>query len=231
MPWSVRGHEPASSTRLVGEGGGSGDRTPSVRWEGRMSKVTEAGIDVSKDVLDVAVRRGGNAWRRPASTTPRGPRRGGPPWVHHHAVRPLHPPAPLTDKVAMYPAPVRPGAHAVRVRSGEATKRRQYPPEQQARPCPRARAERRPPRGRAVSAAAPRGRRRSGRSGRRPRGPVPPAGHARRCRSASRRRRERVPSHRRRAASTHRGGRRRPRRGSPTLPSSPNEIRQCGHWR
>jgi len=38
------------------------------------------------------------------------------------------PPPPLTDEVAMCPAPVRPGAHAVRVRSGAATKRRQYPP-------------------------------------------------------------------------------------------------------
>src|SRR5258706_6942744 len=56
MPWSIRGQEPAS-TRLVDGGAGSGDRTPSVGLGGTMGKQTEAGIDVSKDVLDVAVRR------------------------------------------------------------------------------------------------------------------------------------------------------------------------------
>src|SRR4029450_13718164 len=56
MPWSIRGSEPAS-TRLIGEGAGSGDRNGTVGGRRRMRKETVAGIDVSKDVLDVAVRR------------------------------------------------------------------------------------------------------------------------------------------------------------------------------
>src|SRR5438874_102033 len=56
MPWSIRGTKPAS-TRLVGGGAGSGGPERTIERRRRMREETEAGIDVSKDVLDVAVRR------------------------------------------------------------------------------------------------------------------------------------------------------------------------------
>src|SRR5437667_12825982 len=56
MPWSIRGTKPAS-TRLVGGGAGSGGPERTIERRRRMRKGTEAGIDVSKDVLDVAVCR------------------------------------------------------------------------------------------------------------------------------------------------------------------------------
>src|SRR5205823_12704606 len=53
MPWSIRGTKPAS-TRLVGGGAGSGGPERTIERRRRMREETEAGIDVSKDVLDVA---------------------------------------------------------------------------------------------------------------------------------------------------------------------------------
>src|SRR5512139_383838 len=58
MPWSIRGVQPAS-TRSVDEGAGSGDRNASVGEEKEMDKRTDAGIDVSARVLDVAACRDG----------------------------------------------------------------------------------------------------------------------------------------------------------------------------
>src|SRR6185295_14273139 len=58
MPWSIRGVKPAS-TRLIGDGAGSGGPERTIDRRRMMRKGTEAGVDVSKDVLDVAVRRDG----------------------------------------------------------------------------------------------------------------------------------------------------------------------------